>query len=136
MAKRSNKISYVSILVILFALIAMFLIVRNSLLLKNNVEFEATCYSYESAGEEYKVSYYYIHQGHTYYITNVEKDKPKLSSKKTIYCNKNDTTKCVLDKNMYVKRLYISIIVLLPALVFMAFEYKQKRASIKSDTEE
>ena len=76
MTKRPNKISYVSILVILFGLIAIFLIVRNSLLLKNIVELEATCYSYKSNEKGYVVSYYYIHKGQ-----NVNRSKRKINHK-------------------------------------------------------
>ena len=39
---------------ILFGLIAIFLFVRNMLILKNNIEYEAVCYSYESKIDYYK----------------------------------------------------------------------------------
>ena len=134
MTKIFSKISYVSLLVILFGLIAISLIIRNAMMLKNNEEFEATCYSFDKVEEGYKVSYYYIHNGHTYYITDIEKDKPKLSSKKKIYCNKFDTSKCVLDINRYVKGLYISIIAFIPALIFLIIEFTHSRHCIKNDT--
>ena len=66
MTKIFNKISYVLLLVILFGLIAIFFIIRNILILNNNIEFEATCFSYETKKNEYIVSYYYKHDDQTF----------------------------------------------------------------------
>lgn len=134
MAKIFNKISYVSLLVILFGLIAIFFIVRNILILNNNIEFEATCFSYSNTKEGYTVSYYYKHNNKTYYIKELQKEKPKLGSKIIIYCSKSGNNKCILDKKRYVKGLYISVLALLPSLVFIVYEALQKKHSIKSDT--
>jgi len=126
MTKISNKISYVSLLVILFGLIAIFFIVRNILILNNNIEFEATCFSYSNSKEGYIVSYYYKHNNMTYYVKEVQKDKPKLSSKKKIYCNKQDISQCILEKNKYIKSIVISIFSLFPVIFFLIFEMRKK----------
>ena len=134
MTKIFNKISYVLLLVILFGLIAIFFIIRNILILNNNIEFEATCFSYETKKNEYIVSYYYKHNDQTFYIKEVQNEKPKLGSKINIYCSKSGANKCILDKKRYVKGLYISVLALLPSLVFIVYECVQKKYSIKNGT--
>ena len=126
MTKTNIKISYVTLLMILFGLIAIFLFVRNMLILKNNIEYEAVCYSYESKIDYYKVSYFYKNNDKTYYIIREEKDKPKLASKRKIYCSKDNPSKCIMDKDRYVKGLYISAIVFIPVIVFIALEIRKK----------
>ena len=127
MTELKNKVSYVSILMILFGLIAMFFICRNYLIINNNVEVEATCYSYEFKNNNYIVSYFYKYNGNTYYIKKEESTKPKISSKIIIYCNKSDTTKCITDKNKYLRGIYISILSLIPVIIFLILDSKRHR---------
>jgi len=134
MTKKKNKISYVSKVMILFGLIAIFFICRNLAIIHNNVEIEATCYGYEHKGNIYKVSYFYTFNGKTYQITEEQKDKPKLSSKRKIYCSKNDTSRCILNKKKYLKGIYVSIIALIPVIAFLILDIK--RVGIKNDTKE
>ncbi len=126
MAKIFNKISYFSTILILFGLIAIFFIIRNALVLKNLIEIDATCYSYETSGDTYKTSYFYTYNDKTYYITEEENKKPKLSSKIKLYCNKKSIKQCITNKKRYIKGLYISIFSLIPVIVFLIIENKKR----------
>lgn len=128
MTKLNIKISYVTLLMVLFGLIAIFLFVRNLLILKNNIEYDAVCFSYESKVDYYKVSYFYKNNGNTYYIVREEKEKPLLASKKKIYCSKDNLSKCIMDKDRYVKGLYISVIALIPVIIFIALEVRKQKS--------
>ncbi len=119
MVKLSNRVSYISIFVILFVLIAIFFIGRNIYFLNNNLELEAVFYMYEKSGEQYKVSYLYEHKNKTYFFSEMDDSKPKPASKKIIYCNKNNIKRCVTNKEIYIKEIIISIFLLIPILIFM-----------------
>ena len=121
MVKLSNKVSYITIFVILFVLIAIFFIARNIYLLSNSIPIDATCYKYEKVAEQYKVSYFYEYKNGTFYINEIEENKPILSSKKQIFCNKNNIKKCVIDKKIYNKEIFIAFLALIPTIFFIFF---------------
>ena len=125
MVKLSNKVSYISIFVILFVLIAIFLIGRNIYFLNNNLAIEAVFYKYEKSGENYKVSYLYEYKNNVYFISEVEDNKPNPLSKKVIYCNKNNIKRCVTNKDLYKKEIIISIFLLIPIIIFIMLKNKK-----------
>ncbi len=129
MVKLSNKVSYISIFVILFVLIAIFFIGRNIYFLNNNIEMSAVFYKYEKSGEKYKVSYLYEYEKKIYFISEIEDKKPNPSSKKVIYCNKNNIKRCVINKDLYIKEIIISIFLLIPMIFFIVIFSLKKRKS-------
>ena len=132
MAKKKNIISYANILLILFGLIAMFLICRNLLVLKKNILLDATYYGYEQEGNKYIASYFYEYKGKTYHIKREESIKPKPSSVITISCSKKDASRCIVNIEKYMQEVYISIFILIPVITFVFLDLKRHR--IKNDT--
>ena len=126
MVKLSNKISYTSIFVILFVLIAIFFIVRNVYLLSNSIPVDATCYRYEKESDKYNISYFFEYDNTTFYINELVKNKPKLSSKKQFFCNKNNIKQCVTDKKIYKRDIFLSLFALIP-IIFLITIYIIKR---------
>ncbi len=134
MMKGYYKNICVSIMILALGLVALIFIVRNSLAISNNIELEATCYSYELSNNKYKASYFYEYNYKQYYITKELDSKPKLSSKITLYCDKNNIRKCITDKKKYIRGIYISVISLIPMIVFLIFENKRIKRKKKLET--